>query len=40
MVVKPTPEPTPQPTVRVTSPEVIGNQTNQPMSYLQFYSTI
>ena len=28
-------ETTPQPTVRVTSPEVIGNQSNQPMSYLQ-----
>jgi len=26
---------TPSPTVRVTSPEVIGNQSNQPMSYLQ-----
>ena len=35
VVVKPTPEPTPQATVRVTSPEVIGNQSNQPMSYLQ-----
>ena len=43
VVVKPTPQPAPAPaptpeptpTVRVTAPEVIGNQSNQPMSYLQ-----